>query len=407
MNTGSGASENFMQLKLFFVAVPAVCLATVGSAAAADIFSGESVRELARKVNEHQKTHPYQDEDRGWIRGTYYTGVMAMCQATEDPAYLEQALQWGEKNNWQVGPDAPGGNKLTCVQTWLQLYTLKNRPEMIQPVLDHLNSAQKKTPTGEALWYFEAGRRYADSLYTGPPALAMLARITGEDRYLDYMNAFFWDVHSELYDPEAALFFRDKGYIAGRPAPSPPAADIRTIRKSWVHTQTARGKKVLWSRGNGWVFAGLARILAYLPEDHHMRPKYVALYRAMAASLAGRQRQDGLWRMNLDDAEEYPQPETSGTGFFCYGFAWGVNHGILDRDRYLSVVRKAWEGLVKNVSPEGKVRWGQPVGASPYEISEEDTHEYVTGTFLLAASEILGLGVGDSQGRPRASLGTP
>ena len=60
------------------------------------------------------------------------------------------------------------------------------------------------------------------------------------------------------------------------------------------------------------MFAGLARILAYLPEDHHMRPKYLALYRDMAASLAGRQGQDGLWRMNLDDAEEYPQPETSG-----------------------------------------------------------------------------------------------
>jgi len=154
------------------------------------------------------------------------------------------------------------------------------------------------------------------------------------------------------------------------------------------------------------VFAGLARILAYLPEDHHMRPKYLALYRDMAASLAGRQGRDGLWRMNLDDAEEYPQPETSGTGFFCYGFAWGVNHGVLDRDRYLPVARKAWEGLVKNVSPEGKVRWGQPVGASPYEISGEDTHEYVTGTFLLAASEIPGLGVGDSLGSPRCAHST-
>ncbi len=356
-----------------------------------DISSEQSVRDIARKVNEYQKAHPYQEEDRGWIRGTYYTGVMAMYAATSGQEYLDQAMEWGARNQWQVGTDGSGGNKLTCVQTYLQIYMLKKQQVMIQPALDHLNSGGKKTPTGEALWYFEGGRRYSDSLYVGPPALAMLARITGEDRYLDYMNGFFWDVHSELYDADAALFYRDKGYIAGRPAPPAPAADIRTIRKSWVHTRTAGGKKVFWSRGNGWVFAGLARILAYLPADHHMRPKYLQLYRAMAASVAKRQGRDGLWRMNLDDAKEYPQPETSGTGFFCYGFAWGVNHGVLDRGRYAPVARKAWAGLVNNVNGDGMVKWGQPVGASPYEIDEQDSHEYVSGTFLLAASEMIGL----------------
>lgn len=374
-----------MQLK----AISLLSLCAAGWAA--DIYSESSVREIAQKVNEYQKAHPYQKEDRGWIRGTYYTGVLAMYLASSDEAYLNQALEWGARNKWQVGTDGSGRNKLTCVQTYLQLYLLQKRKEMIQPALDHLNSGQKKTPTGEALWYFESGRRYADSLYVGPPALAMLARITGEDRYLDYMNGFFWDVHAELYDPQAALFYRDKRFLFGRPAPAAPAEDVRTLRKDWVRTRTANGKKVLWSRGNGWVFAGLPRILAYLPEDHHMRPKFVELYRAMAASLARRQGRDGLWRMNLDDPKEYTAGETSGTGFFCYGLAWGVNHGMLDRGRYLPVVRKAWAGLVKNVSQEGKVLWGQPVGGSPYAIAGQDSHEYVSGTFLLAASEMLSL----------------
>ena len=187
-----------------------------------DISSEQSVRDIARKVNEYQKAHPYQEEDRGWIRGTYYTGVMAMYAATSGQEYLDQAMEWGARNQWQVGTDGSGGNKLTCVQTYLQIYMLKKQQVMLQPALDHLNSGGKKTPTGEALWYFEGGRRYSDSLYVGPPALAMLARITGEDRYLDYMNGFFWDVHSELYDADAALFYRDKGYIAGRPAPPLP-----------------------------------------------------------------------------------------------------------------------------------------------------------------------------------------
>jgi rhamnogalacturonyl hydrolase YesR len=389
-NTMTVAQMEFSRSNAVRSAV-AVAAILCGSAWSADAISEMSVRELASKVNQYQKTHPYQEEDRGWIRGTYYTGVMAMYLAISDPAYLDQAMEWGARNNWQVGTDGSGGNKLTCVQTYLQIYMLKKQREMIQPAIDHLNSGQKKTPTGEALWYFEGGRRYSDSLYVGPPALAMLAQITGEDRYLDYMNAFFWDVYSELFDADSALFYRDKGYIAGRPAPPPPDPEIRNIRKSWLHTRTPAGKKVLWSRGNGWVFAGLARMLAYLPEDHHMRPKYLELYRAMAASLAHRQSSDGLWRVNLDDPSEYPQPETSGTGFFCYGFAWGVNHRILDRARYEPVARKAWTGLAKSVSPEGKVLWGQPVGSSPYEITEQDSHEYVSGTFLLAASEMIQL----------------
>jgi len=54
----------------------------------------------------------------------------------------------------------------------------------------------------------------------------------------------------------------------------------------------------------------------------------------------------------------------------------------------LAVVEKAWEALVSVVSNEGKVQWGQPVSFGPYKILMEDSHEYVTGMFLLAASEI-------------------
>jgi rhamnogalacturonyl hydrolase YesR len=367
-----------------------VALVLLGAAAAVgeDVFGRQRILELAGRVNEYQKRHPMQEEDRGWIRGTYYTGVMAMARASGEAAYREQAMAWGERNAWQPGTDASGANVLTCAQTYFELYLEKPRAEMIAPVVEHLNSGKKRTPSGEALWYLERNQRYADSLYVGPPALAMLARITGDGHYRDVMNALFWDVEAELFDPESGLLYRDKTFLFGRPAPAAPAADPRAIRKSWIHTRTARGKKVLWSRGNGWVFAGIPRILDNLAANDPMRAKYVALFRTMAESLAARQGADGLWRMNLDDAEEYPQPETSGTGFFCYGMAWGVRNGLLERARYLPVARKAWAGLARHVSAEGKVLWGQPVGSGPYEIDEQDTQEYVSGTLLLAASEM-------------------
>ena len=111
----------------------------------------------------------------------------------------------------------------------------------------------------------------------------------------------------------------------------------------------------------------------------------------MAAAIAKQQQPDGLWRPNLGDPEEYPMPETSGTGFFCYGLAWGVRNGLLDRGTYLPVVKKAWAGLVSCVSPEGKIQWGQLVGDRPVAVQREHSHEYVTGTFLLAGSEVLRL----------------
>jgi len=78
----------------------------------------------------------------------------------------------------------------------------------------------------------------------------------------------------------------------------------------------------------------------------------------------------------------------SGTGFSTYGFAWGINHGLLDREKYQKVALRGWARRVETVSPEGEVLWGQPVSASPCDIRREDSHEYVTGAFLLSASEM-------------------
>ena len=93
-------------------------------------------------------------------------------------------------------------------------------------------------------------------------------------------------------------------------------------------------------------------------------------------------------RANLDDPDQHPNPETSGSAFFCYAFAWGINNGLLDRDKFLPVTMKAWEGLVRRVHPDGKLGFVQPVGASPKPATSDMTHEYAMGLFLLAGEEM-------------------
>jgi rhamnogalacturonyl hydrolase YesR len=106
---------------------------------------------------------------------------------------------------------------------------------------------------------------------------------------------------------------------------------------------------------------------------------------------------DGLWRPNMVDPLVFPEPETSGTGFFCFGLVWGINNGVLDRAIYEPVARKAWAGLVANMSPDGKVCYGQLESDRPAAVKRDHSQEYVTGAFLLAASEVYKLAGGQKK----------
>jgi rhamnogalacturonyl hydrolase YesR len=375
-------------------------LITVVNANTQSIFKKETVQQLMDKVNNYQLNNPWKEFDDNWIRGTYYTGVMACYQATGDKKLLKQCEAWGKKLNWKLpvieaNDSASGANLLTCGQTWLECYIVDKTASKIDPIIAHLENPKVKNPVTNPLgWYFEGGRRYVDGLFTGPPALAMLYSITGEEKYLQWMNAMFWDVYGALYDREEGLFFRDIRYMYGYRGEIserwilPDTLEFEEARRSYVYQETSHGKKVIWSRGNGWAFAGLARILKYLPKDNPGYERYKAVYLRMAKKLKECQQIDGFWYPNLADAYDFRYRESSGTGFFTYGLAYGINNGILPLEEYMPVIEKSWKALVSIVSDEGKVQWGQLVGASPYKILQEDSHEYVSGIFLLAASEM-------------------
>jgi rhamnogalacturonyl hydrolase YesR len=332
--------------------------------------AGPSVRRteviaLMEKVFDYQIAHPWPFDARknnDWERSTFYIGVMAAYRATHSPRYLDQARNWAEGNHWAIGfrPDPPA-DAMTCGQTYLELYRLEHDPRMLADLRRFVDSRMAVGERGRAEW------SYIDALFVAPPTLAGLAAATGEPKYLDYMNRMYWDAADPLYDPEAGLFYRDATYISPR---------------------TRNGQKVFWSRGNGWVIAGIPRILEYLPSHDARHAAYVNRLKTMAAALAKLQQPDGLWRASLLDAEEFPAPETSGSAFFCYALAWGAHHGYLSRREYLPVVEKAWQGLVRSVNAEGKLGWVQGENRQPGAVSSGDTQEYGVGAFLLAGSEV-------------------
>src|SRR5690606_38214086 len=157
------------------------------------------------------------------------------------------------------------------------------------------------------------------------------------------------------------------------------------------------GEKIFWARGNGWVLAGLARVLTHLPKDDPRYNDYVAIFKEMSAKLAEIQGLDGMWRTSLIDHEEYPMPETSGTAFFTYALAWGINNGLLDRNDVMPVVDKGWKSLNQVIYPSGRVGWVQHQAAAPGMIAPEMSREYAPGAYLLAASEMLRMNVGKGE----------
>jgi len=389
-------------MKNFLLNIMVISLFLPVQSQSQDIFSDEFVRAIIDRVNNYQLDHPWTEYDDNWIRGTYYTGVMACYQATLDKKYLKQCDKWGNLLEWNIpklGPDeeGSGANIMTCSQTWLESYLTNPSRHKIKPVIDYLNDPRYKNPTSRPLdYYYEGGLRYVDALFVCPPAFAMLFRITGERKYLEWMDAFFWDVYGNLYDGSENLFYRDIRYRPETGCDMNPAGIIlpgdTTDTGSYLcYKKTRNGKKVFWSRGNGWAYAGIVRILKYIPADFPNYSRYLEIYLRMSQELKKRQQENGFWYTNLDDPEDKGYKESSGTGFFSYGLAWGINNGVLSSEEYLPVLERSWGALVSAVSAEGKVQWGQRVGASPYRVSREDTHEYVTGTFLLAASEIFKL----------------
>jgi len=299
--------------------------------------------------------------ENDWARAAFYAGVMETYKTTNDEKYLNAAITWSQSFNWKLANRFRHADDHAKGQTYLAIYAEKKDPAMIVDIKNTFDSLILDPRAGRDDWW------WCDALFMAPPVLSRLAATTGDSKYLDFLNTMFWDTYDFLYDKEAYLFYRDKSYF---------------------NKKTPNGSKTFWARGNGWVMAGTVRVLQYLPKDNPAYEKYVTLLKEMAASVNKIQSSDGLWRPSLLDEAEVPHPETSGSSFFCYAIAWGINNGILDAKEYLPVVKKAWAGLNSYVTPEGKLQWVQPIGAAPDKVTIDNYQEYGSGAFLMAGSEL-------------------
>ena len=373
-------------LKPFIAAVAAVILAAYSPLSAqetpppasADPFSPPAVLSAMQRVADWQLAHPSPHKLTDWTQGAGDAGFMALAGISGDTKYRDAMLAMGATNRWQPGSRKFHADDHCVGQTYCELYFLYRDPRMIAPMRERFDAILSQPSTVTKLDFTQphgvAGELWSwcDALFMAPPAWLRLYRATGDERYLNFAVTNWWRTSDYLYDREEHLFFRDSTYF---------------------HKTEANGKKVFWSRGNGWVMAGLVRMLQYLPANHPDYARFEQQFKDMAGKILSVQQPDGLWRASLLDPASYPLKETSGSGFFTYALAWGVNQGLLDRATYEPAVRRAWTALVSCVDADGKLTHVQPIGADPKKFAEDATEVYGVGAFLLAGNEIYRMAV--------------
>ncbi len=317
-------------------------------------------------------------------RRRLYAGLGALNNLADTPKYHDALLDIGRKNDWKPAKRTYMADDHCVCQMYLDLYFQDRDPAMLAPtrarfddILAHpatnaLNFSVKQA-TGRWSW--------CDALFMGPSAWLRLYLATGDSRYLEFMDKEWRATSDYLYDPEERLYFRDSTYFQKR---------------------EANGKKVFWARGNGWVLAGLARVLEIMPPSHPLHGFYQKEFQDMANKIASLQQPDGLWRASLLDPASFPLQEASGSGFFTFALAWGVNRGLLDRATCEPVVRRGWKALQECLTAEGKLEHVQPIGADPQKFAPTSTELYGVGAFLLAGSELYRLALSQ---QPAAAYG--
>lgn len=309
-----------------------------------------------------------------WTRGVYYEGLMALHSVFPREEYYDYAYQWADYHKWGMrnGNTTRNADDQCCGQVYIELYNICPDPEMIKNIKVNIDMVVN-TPQVNDWWW-------VDAIQMAMPIYAKLGKLTGERKYTDKMWELYSYTRNEyakngLFNPKDGLWWRDHDFV-------PPYKE-------------PNGEDCYWSRGNGWAYAALVRVLEEIPADEVHRTDYVNDFLAMSKAIKKCQRKDGFWNVSLHDETNFGGKETSGTALFVYGMAWGVRNGLLDKKEYLPVLLKAWNAMVQDaVHPDGCLGYVQGTGKEPKDGQPvtydkiPDFEDYGIGCFLLAGTEV-------------------
>lgn len=308
--------------------------------------------------------HP-NPENNDWAAGVLYIGMADAFDATGNANYQTYMQQHAASLKWLIngGTTTTNANKYAVGQEYLHL---SSDTSDLASLVAQTNAMVDAGNIGTWTW--------VDTIYMQMNDFTELGNRLGnsERDYHGHMYKMFDYTRTKLklYDTTDHLWYRDGTF-------------------TWPSHQSPNGKKIYWSRGNGWVFASLARTLSTLSPASPEYSVYKQVFTDMAAALVSRQRSDGFWNSNLDDPLDHGGPETTGTAAFTYGLAVGIRMNLLTDPRYATALQSAWSGLVSTaVKSTGALGYCQPEGAAPGTATATSSSDFCVGLVLRAGSEL-------------------
>lgn len=341
------------------------------------MYSKKFLKEKIKMVNDYWIKENPESGDSAWERGAYMIGNVAAYEMTEDKNHLNYAIKWAEDNDWKLYKQrnkketAVNANSMLCGESYLKLLMLCNGNGTDKYIIEETDNLSNNSENDDWWWI--------DTVYMAFPFMQEMCVRYGNDRYAEKAHNLFEYMRLErgLYDAQEHLWYRDERFT--------PDKEL-----------TSNGKKIFWARGNGWVFAGLARGLSAMDKDNKYYDEYSKIFCDMAESIRNCVNSDGGFTTSLFDKEEFPLSETSGTALFTLGFLIGVRLGLLD-ESYLETAFNGFEWLNRNaIDKNGRIGYVQGVSWGPdmawAKLSDEDkkinSNDYAVGTYLLICSEL-------------------
>lgn len=347
--------------------------------------SPEGVLALMEKTSQWQINKNAEDAKikpvaaNNWMRATFLMGMMAYYDVSKKEAIFDYVNNLCKEGDYSLGyTKAHPADDFTIGSVYADIYLKTQDEKVIASMISRLDSIiadpNKFSDDGwKTGWPPKYGWSWNGALFCAPPSWLKMYTCTGKRKYLNEMSIGFLTTSNRLYSPVDSLIYSRDDFIWDR---------------NGNGKKSLNGNKIFWGRGNGWVISSLTQMLTYLPGDFPERDEYKNMFVEMAAKLASIQGEDGMWRSSLLDVEQFPTKEFSGSAFFCQALAWGINHKILDKEKYWPHVQKAYLGLVSCIDENGRIGYVQPSGAEPSAVDPNNHVEYATSGFLLASKEV-------------------
>ncbi|WP_293897312.1 MULTISPECIES: glycoside hydrolase family 88 protein [unclassified Sphingobacterium] len=358
-----------------------LCLLFIGHFSFGQIPKKEVVLSQLKSANRYWQSNHKPEVWAFWDQAAYHTGNMEFYKISGSKSDLKYSEDWARFNGWKGAKSTDRqnwkysygetddyvlfGDWQICFQTYIDLYNLSPSPEKIaraKEVMDY----QIHSPHTDYWWW-------ADGLYMVMPVMTKMYKLTQDSLYLDRMYTYLSYADSIMFDKTDKLYYRDAKYV-------------------YPKHKSLHGKKDFWARGDGWVFAALAKVLQDLPKQDKHYDYYHQRFKEMAVAIISCQQDEGFWTRSMLDPDHAPGRETSGTAFFTYGLLWGINENILIDPKFSQAALKGWHYLSEvSLQDDGRIGYVQPIGekAIPGQVVDANsTAPFGVGAFLLAGTEM-------------------